>query len=71
MVNLMARERQILNLIGSSPDDVAIARKLDLSRNTVRNHGAALYRKIRVHKRSEVGVWGRKNGCPPHTSRTR
>ncbi len=63
-LNLTMRERQILNLICSGLDDEAIARKLDLSRNTVRNHGAALYRKLGVHKRSEAVVWGRENGFP-------
>ncbi len=62
--NLTVRERQILNLICSGLGDDAIARKLGLSRNTVRNHGAALYRKIGIHKRSEAVVWGRENGFP-------
>jgi DNA-binding NarL/FixJ family response regulator len=62
--NLTVRERQILNLICSGLDDDAIARKLSLSRNTVRNHGAALYRKLGIHKRSEAVVWGRENGFP-------
>ena len=62
--NLTVRERQILNLICAGLDDDAIARKLGLSRNTVRNHGAALYRKIGIHKRSEAVVWGRENGFP-------
>lgn len=63
-LNLTVRERQILNLICSGLDDEAIARKLSLSRNTVRNHGAALYRKLGIHKRSEAVVWGRENGFP-------
>ena len=68
VVDLTVRERQILNLICSGLDDDAIASKLGLSRNTVRNHGAALYRKIGVHKRSEAVVWGRENGFPLHMS---
>ncbi|GJD36017.1 helix-turn-helix transcriptional regulator [Methylobacterium aerolatum] len=63
---LTVRERQILNLICSGLNDDAIARKLNLSRNTVRNHGAALYRKLGIHKRSEAIVWGRENGFPLH-----
>jgi PAS domain S-box-containing protein len=70
-LNLTVRERQILNLICSGLDDEAIARKLDLSRNTVRNHGAALYRKLGVHKRSEAVVWGRENGFPLQTTGSR
>ncbi|MDP4006231.1 helix-turn-helix transcriptional regulator [Methylobacterium sp. NEAU K] len=62
--DLTVRERQILNLICAGCDDGAIARKLGLSRNTVRNHGAALYRKLGLHKRTEVILWGRENGFP-------
>ena len=47
-----------------------VHRKLGLSRNTVRNHGAALYRKLGVHKRTEAVVWGRENGFPVHLSGT-
>ncbi len=65
---LTVRERQILNLICSGLDDDAIARRLNLSRNTVRNHGAALYRKLGVHKRAEAVIWGRENGFPLQAS---
>ncbi|WP_298967384.1 PAS domain S-box protein [uncultured Methylobacterium sp.] len=68
--DLTLRERQILNLICSGLDDDAIARKLGLSRNTVRNHGAALYRKLGVHRRTEVVLWGRENGFPVQASST-
>jgi PAS domain S-box-containing protein len=68
--NLTVRERQILNLICSGLDDDGIARKLGLSRNTVRNHGAALYRKLGVHRRTEAVVWGRENGFPISSTST-
>ena len=71
LLNLTVRERQILNLICSGLNDEAIARKLSLSRNTVRNHGAALYRKLGIHKRSEAVVWGRENGFPLQSSGTK
>ncbi|MGY2053226.1 helix-turn-helix transcriptional regulator [Methylobacterium sp. JK268] len=61
---LTGRERQMLSLICSGLDDAAIARRLGLSRNTVRNHAAALYRKLGVHKRTEVILWGRDHGFP-------
>jgi PAS domain S-box-containing protein len=67
---LTVRERQILNLICTGLDDDAIAKRLNLSRNTVRNHGAALYRKLGVHKRAEAVIWGRENGFPLHPSGT-
>ena len=53
-----------LQVYATDLDDDAIARKLGLSRNTVRNHGAALYRKLGIHKRTEAVVWGRENGFP-------
>nr|WP_210322916.1 helix-turn-helix transcriptional regulator [Methylobacterium bullatum] len=62
--NLTVRERQILDLVCRGLGDDAIARRLNLSRNTVRNHSASLYRKLDVHKRSEAIVWGRDNGFP-------
>jgi PAS domain S-box-containing protein len=61
---MTVRERQILDLICSGLGDEAIAKRLGLSRNTVRNHAAGLYRKLDVHKRSEAIVWGRNNGFP-------
>ncbi|WP_019903153.1 helix-turn-helix transcriptional regulator [Methylobacterium sp. 77] len=62
--NMTVRERQILDLICAGLGDDAIAKRLNLSRNTVRNHSAALYRKLGVHKRSEAIIWGRDNGFP-------
>ena len=63
-MRLTFRERQMLELICSGLSDEAISRRLGLSRNTVRNHTAALYRKLGLHKRSEVIIWGRDNGFP-------
>ncbi|TXN81117.1 helix-turn-helix transcriptional regulator [Methylobacterium sp. WL8] len=62
--NVTVRERQILDLICQGLHDDAIAGRLNLSKNTVRNHSASLYRKLGVHKRTEVIVWGRENGFP-------
>jgi PAS domain S-box-containing protein len=62
--NVSVRERQILDLICQGLGDDAIAKRLNLSRNTVRNHSASLYRKLDVHKRAEAIVWGRDNGFP-------
>ena len=62
--SITVRERQILDLICQGQSDDAIAQRLKLSRNTVRNHAAALYRKLGVHKRSEAIVWGRDHGFP-------
>lgn len=60
--NLSPREREILELICDDLDDGAIAERLALSRNTVRNHVARLYAKIGVNRRSGAVVWGRERG---------
>ena len=58
-VQLTAREREVLGLLGQGKTDAAIASTLKLSRNTVRNHVARLYPKLGVHSRSEAALWVR------------
>lgn len=58
-VDLTAREREVLALLGQGKTDAAIAASLKLSRNTVRNHVARLYPKLGVHSRSEAALWVR------------
>lgn len=62
LAQLTQREREVLGLICQGQDDEAIARALDLSRNTVRNHVATIYSKIGVHRRSAAIVWARDRG---------
>lgn len=59
---LSPREREILGLICDDLDDAAIAARLSIAHNTVRNHVARLYAKIRVNRRSGAVVWGRERG---------
>lgn len=59
---LTAREKEVLSLICQGKSDADIATALNLSRNTVRNHVAAVYDKIGVHRRSAAVVWGRERG---------
>jgi PAS domain S-box-containing protein len=61
-VELSAREREVLDLICDDLDDAAIAGRLKVSRNTVRNHVARIYAKIGVNRRSGAVVWGRARG---------
>jgi PAS domain S-box-containing protein len=61
-VDLTPREREILELICEDIDDATIAERLNLSRNTVRNHVARVYAKIGVNRRSGAVVWGRERG---------
>ncbi|MCK8455549.1 helix-turn-helix transcriptional regulator [Sphingomonas faeni] len=60
--DLSKREREVLELICQDMDDAAIAERLGLSRNTIRNHVARLYAKIGVNRRSAAIVWAHERG---------
>jgi DNA-binding NarL/FixJ family response regulator len=60
--SLTHREREILDLICRGRGDDEMSRVLNLSRNTVRNHVASLYRKIGVNRRSAAIIWARERG---------
>ncbi len=59
---LPARAREVLGLMAQGLPDEAIASQLGIARNTLRNHIAAIYAKLGVHKRSAVVVWARERG---------
>ncbi|MBB5713038.1 PAS domain-containing protein [Sphingomonas xinjiangensis] len=61
-VELTTRERQVLALICEGLDDKAIAGRLALSGNTVRNHVAGIYAKIGVNRRAAAVAWARDRG---------
>lgn len=63
---LTARERQVLDLICDDLDDSAIAERLAITRNTVRNHVARIYEKTGATRRSGAVVWGRERGMGTH-----
>jgi DNA-binding CsgD family transcriptional regulator len=60
--SLSAREREVLGLICEGHSDAQMADLLGLSENTVRNHVAALYRKIGVKRRTAAVIWARERG---------
>ena len=62
IADLTAREREILGLVCQGRSDQEIATALNVARNTVRNHIAALFRKIGVNRRSALIVWARERG---------
>jgi PAS domain S-box-containing protein len=66
--DLSPREREVLGLICDDLDDSAIAQRLNLSRNTVRNHVARIYAKLGVSRRSGAVIWGRERGMGSHGS---
>jgi PAS domain S-box-containing protein len=59
---LSARAREVLGLVAQGLSDEAIAGRLGITRNTLRNHIAAIYAKVGVHTRSAVVVWARERG---------
>ncbi|MGI4731375.1 MAG: PAS domain S-box protein [Janthinobacterium lividum] len=59
---LSPREREVLELLCGGLDDRAIAERLSLSGNTVRNHVSRLYAKIGVNRRSAAVIWARERG---------
>ena len=65
--DLTAREREVLALICRGLDDKSIARTLDVSGNTVRNHVARIYGKIGVNRRTAAAAWARARGFDADT----
>ena len=59
---LSGREREVLELICEGLDDKAIAARLGLTGNTVRNHVSRLYGRIGVNRRSAAVIWARERG---------
>ena len=57
---LTEREREVLGLICEGLTDPEMGNALGLSQNTIRNHIAALYRKIGVNRRSAAIIWARE-----------
>jgi PAS domain S-box-containing protein len=62
LAELPPRARQVLDRVCRGENDGAIAAGLDVSRNTVRNHVASLFRKTGVRSRAALIVWGRERG---------
>ena len=68
--DLTAREREVLTLICKGLDDKTMARTLDVSGNTIRNHVARVYSKIGVNRRVAAAAWGRARGFDGGSDRT-
>ncbi len=60
--SLSKREREVLGLICQGLSDPQISKRLSLSLSTIRNHVAAIYRKLGIHRRSEAVIWAREHG---------
>lgn len=71
LADLTPREREILGLMCQGLSDPEIAQTLHVSRHTVRNHVAALYSKLQVHRRGAAIVWARERGIVGYEKPTR
>ena len=56
------RGREVLALMAQGLSDDDVAEKLAMSRNTVRNHVSAIYKVVRVRRRTALVVWARERG---------
>ena len=59
---LTPREREVLDLLAAGKRNLAIARELDLSEKTVRNHLSSILTKLQVSDRSAAIVRAREAG---------
>lgn len=59
--NLTAREKEVLALIARGESNRGIARRLFISEKTVKNHITSIFRKIKVHDRTQAAIYAIKN----------
>jgi len=71
LAELTLREREMLELLCEGLSDKDISARAGLSPHTVRNHVAALYGKIGVHRRSAAIVWARARGITGAATKTK
>ena len=64
--DLTPRARDVLELVAQGLSDDEIAKRIAVSRNTVRNHVSAIYRATGIHKRNALVVWARERGLGVH-----
>ena len=60
--DLSTRELQVLNLVVEGFDNLDIAEKLFISKETVRNHIRHIYQKLHVHSKSQAVVKAIREG---------
>jgi DNA-binding NarL/FixJ family response regulator len=68
---LTTREHEVLGLIARGSDNAAVARRLDVSGKTVRNHVSNIITKLQVVDRSAAIIRAREAGLGPPPSDTR
>jgi DNA-binding CsgD family transcriptional regulator len=56
------RAREVLDLLAQGLSDTATAAKSDVTSDTVRNHVAAIYKKLGVNRCGAAVAWARERG---------
>jgi len=62
IVDLSAREIEVLRLVTKGDTDKEIARKLDVSENTIRTHVGRIKIKLGVHSRVQAALYSLRSG---------
>ena len=65
LARLTVREQQVLGLICQGEPSAAVAQKLGVAGNTVRNYVSSVYKKLGVHSRAELIVWAKRHDVLP------
>ena len=69
LLELSAREREVLRLLAQGYNNMEIARKLTLSEKTIRNYISNIYTKLQVNSRGAAIVLARQSGLVDDKSR--
>jgi DNA-binding NarL/FixJ family response regulator len=63
-VELSAREREVLELVGEGLPNKLIARRLEISEKTVKAHLTQVFAQLGVTDRTQAALWLERNGSP-------
>jgi len=66
-VELSAREREVLALVGEGLPNKLIARRLEISEKTVKAHLTQVFAQLGVSDRTQAALWLERNGRPDST----
>lgn len=59
---LTPREREVLELLAQGYTNVEIAKKLHISKHTVKNHVSNIYQKLQVYDRTQMALLAIQQG---------
>jgi DNA-binding NarL/FixJ family response regulator len=65
LAGMTAREREVLELLGSGLPNKAIARRLEISEATVKAHLTRIFKQLGVTDRTRAAMWAREHGLTP------